>query len=117
MKKWGPETDVHVLYPKATAVTWWIMLYTENNEDQKLYNKLADCAKYFHPYAWTAETCQTMAYGFLRSTANQMSKESAQEMHGQFVAFDAFAAGAGPIAGCLAGTTSSNEVKALMQPV
>jgi len=99
VKQWGPEIHVYFLYPNATAATWWIMLYTENDEDQKLYNKLADCAKYFHPYVWTAETCQTMALGFLRSTANQMSKEGIQEMHRQLVAFDAFAAGAGPIAG------------------
>ena len=75
------------------------MLYNENNEDQKLFNKLADCAKYFHPYVWTAETRQTMAFGFLRSTANQMEKEGVQEMIRQFDAFDAVAAGAGPIDG------------------
>ena len=99
VKQWGPETAGYVDYTNATAATFWIMLYTENNEDQKLYNKLAECAKYFHAYVWTAETCQTVAFGFLRSTAYQMEKEGVQEMHRQFVAFDAFAAGAGPIAG------------------
>ena len=99
VKQWGRETEIYVLFPNATAATFWIMFYTENNQDQKLYNKLADCAEYFHPYVWTAETCQKMAYRLLRWTARQMSKEGAQEMHRQIDAFDAFAAGAGPIAG------------------
>ena len=99
VKQWGAELALYVDYRNATAATFWIMLYTENNEDQKLFSKLADCAKYFHPHVWTAETCQTMAFGFLRSTAKQMDKEGVQDMIRQFDVFDVVAAGAGPIDG------------------
>jgi len=99
VKQWGREIEAYDSYPNATAATFWIYLYAENNTDQKLYDNLAFCAKYFHPYVWTAETCQTMAFRFLRLTANQMTKEGFQEMQRQMVAFDAFAAGAGPIDG------------------
>jgi len=96
---WGREIEVYDSYRNATAASYWIYLYAENNTDQELYDNLAFCAKYFHPYVWTAETCQTMAFRFLRLTANQMTKEGFQEMQRQMVAFDAFAAGAGPIDG------------------
>jgi len=93
VKQWGREIEAYDSYPNATAATFWIYLYAENNTDQKLYDNLALCAKYFHPYVWTAETCQTMAFRFLRSTANQMTKEGVQEMQRQFVAFDALRRG------------------------
>jgi len=96
---WGREIEVYDSYRNATAASYWIYLYAENNTDQELYDNLAFCAKYYHPYVWTAETCQTMAFRFLRLTANQMTKEGFQEMQRQMVAFDAFAAGAGPIDG------------------
>jgi len=88
VQQWGSVTAGYGGFTNATAATFWIMLYTENNGDQKLYSKLADCAQYFHPYVWTAETCQTMAIGFLRSTAQEMETEGVQEMNRQFDAMD-----------------------------
>ena len=90
---------IHALFSNVTPAKWWIMIYSENRTDEQLYSKLAKRAKYFHPYVWTAKTCQTMAEGFLHSTAHQMSEEGVQDMCEQLAAFRTFSYGAGPIDG------------------
>ena len=86
-------------FSNVTPAKWWIMIYSENRAGEQLYSKLAKRAKYFHPYVWTAKTCQTMAEGFLHSTAHQMSEEGVQDMCEQLAAFRTFSYGAGPIDG------------------
>ena len=91
--------DIVTLFPTATPSTWWIMLYSEDRADKKLYSSLALCAKFFHPYVWRARACQKVARGLLLVTARQTSMQGCQDTREQLAACDAYARGTGRIDG------------------
>jgi len=102
VRQWNFDPDLKFVcarFANVTAATWWILLHSENHTDEKLYDKLLDCAKYFHPHVWKEKTYQRNAVAFLRVVGNEMSTEGMQRMLEQFRAFYDYAAGAGPIAG------------------
>ena len=101
-KQWNFKPPMEVLnniYPEATPATWWILLYADNKMDKQLYSKLAECAQDFHPFVWKEETTRAWAVSFLRAVKGEMKEEALEWMRGQYAAYDAYAAGAGPVAG------------------
>ena len=102
VKQWNFKPTMKKVYkiaPGATPVTWWIYLEAENNKDQELYAKLAECVKDFHPYVWNTETTEEWAVAFMRAVKDEMTKESLQWMREQVEAYGDYAGGAGPIDG------------------
>ena len=99
VKQWDEEDPLTQVAPGATPVTWWIYLNADNNMDKMLYSKLAECAQDFHPFVWNEETTRAWAVAFLQAVKDEMVQESVQWLHKQQQAYDAYAAGAGPVAG------------------
>jgi hypothetical protein len=99
VKKWDEEDPLTQVAPGATPATWWIYLNADNNMDKMLYSKLAECAQDFHPFVWNEETTRAWAVAFLQAVKDEMIQESVQWLHKQQQAYDAYTAGAGPIAG------------------
>jgi hypothetical protein len=99
VKKWDEEDPLTQVAPGATPATWWIYLNADNNKDKELYAKLAICAQDFHPFVWNEETTRAWAVAFLRAVKAEMKEEALEWMRGQYQAYDAYAAGAGPVAG------------------
>ena len=103
VKKWGEEDpsteELNKMAPGATQATWWIYLNAENNKDQELYAKLAECAEDFRPFVWNEETTQAWAVAFLQVVKGEVTEEQGKWLNAQYEAFDAYAAGAGPVAG------------------
>ena len=99
VKQWDEEDPTMEVAPGATPATWWIYLNADNNMDKTLYAKLAICAQDFHPFVWNEETTRDRAVAFLQAVKDEMIVESAQWMRGQCRAYDAYVAGAGPVAG------------------
>ena len=100
--KWGfYPTMEKVLrhWPRATPATWWIMLEVDNNSDGVLFNKLAACAQHFHPYVLNEEHCEKFALALLQLVRDEMLEYAAERYRQQQEAYDAYAAGAGPIMG------------------
>ncbi len=94
-----PIEVTNSLAPGATPATWWIYLNAENNKDKELYAKLAECVQDFHPFVWNEETTRAWAGGFLQAVQDEMTEELGQWLYKQQQAYDAYAAGAGPVAG------------------
>ena len=99
VKKWDEEDPPTQVAPGATPVTWWIYLNAENRTYKLLYSKLATCVQDFHPFVWSDETTRAWAVAFLRAVKEKMKQEAKDWIRGQFHAYDAYAAGAGPVAG------------------
>ena len=99
VKKWDEEDPLTQVAPGATPATWWIYLNADNNMDKMLYSKLAECAQDFHPFVWNEETTRAWAVAFLQAVKVEMTEESVQWLHKQQQVYDAYTAGAGPIAG------------------
>ena len=99
VKKWHDDVPPKEVAPGATPATWWIYLNADNNMDKMLYSKLAECAQDFHPFVWNEETTRAWAVAFLQAVKVEMTEESVQWLHKQQQAYDAYTAGAGPIAG------------------
>ena len=60
---------------------------------------MAECAEDFRPFVWNEETTHVWAVAFLQAVKDEMIQESVQWLHKQQQAYDAYTAGAGPIAG------------------
>ena len=103
VNKWDEEDPgmegVKNMAPGATPATWWIYLNADNNKDKELYAKLAECAQDFRPFVWNEETTRDWAVAFLKAVEDEMTKEQGKWLHAQYQAYDAYAAGAGPVAG------------------
>ena len=103
VKKWDEEDpsteELNNLAPGATPATWWIYLNSDNNKDKELYAKLAECAEDFRPFVWNEETTHVWAVAFLQAVKDEMTEEQGKWLHQQQQAYDAYAAGAGPVAG------------------
>ena len=103
VKKWDkddpPIEFINKMAPGATPATWWIYLNADNNKDKELYAKLAICAQDFHPFVWNEETTRAWAVAFLQAVQDEMTEELGQWLRAQYQAYDAYAAGAGPVAG------------------
>ena len=99
---WGfsPTLEkVRMVWPKATPTTWWLLMQSDNNLDAMLFDRLADCAKYFHPYVMTKKHCKKFARGSLAFVRDEMVVCNNSLFSQQAAAYDAVAAGAGPILG------------------
>ena len=102
VRRWRWDTDwesIVTMFPTATPSTFWIMTYSENSQEEKLYSRLAHCAKFFHPYVWTPTTRQRIARGLLKMVALNMAQEGAQEMSENLAAYAGYASHAGRIDG------------------
>ena len=103
VNKWDeqdPSTEeLNNMAPGATPATWWIYLNADNNKDKELYAKLAECAEDFHPFMWNEETTRAWAVAFLQAVKDEMTEEQGKWLLAQNQAYDAYAAGAGPVAG------------------
>ena len=102
VKQWNFKPNMEAInniYPEATPATWWILMYADNKTDKQLYSKLAECAQDFHPFVWNEETTRAWAVSFLRAVKAEMKKEKLEWMREEYAAYDAYAAGAGPVAG------------------
>ena len=100
--QWGfsPTLEkVRMVWPKATPTTWWLLMQSDNKFDAMLFDRLADCAKYFHPYVMTKKHCKKFALGSLAFVRDEMRVCNNSLFGQQASAYDAFAAGAGPIMG------------------
>ena len=99
VNKWDEEDPPMEVAPGATPATWWIYLNSDNNKDKELYAKLAKCAEDFRPFVWNEETTHVWAVAFLQAIKKEVTKEQGKWLHQQQQAYDAYAAGAGPVAG------------------
>ena len=102
VKQWNFEPNMEAInniYPEATPATWWIFMYADNKTDKQLYSKLAECAQDFHPFVWSEVTTRAWAVSFLRAVKGEMKKEKLEWMREEYAAYDAYAAGGGPVAG------------------
>ena len=91
--------QVRIRWPRAVPTTWWLLLQTDNKLDALLFDKLATCAKHFHPYVFDEEHCKKFALAFLLLVRDEMRNYNVEEFRRQSEVYDAFAAGAGPIMG------------------
>ena len=103
VNKWDEEDPgmegVKNMAPGATPATWWIYLNADNKKDKELYAKLAECAQDFRPFVWNEETTRGWAVAFLKAVEDEMTEEAGKWLRAQYQAYDAYAAGAGPVAG------------------
>ena len=74
-------------------------MQTDNDLDAMLFDKLATCEEHFHPYVLDEEHCKKFALAFLRLVRDEMRDYNVELFHQQAEAYDAFAAGAGPVVG------------------
>ena len=91
--------DVRIRWPNATPTTWWLLMQSDNDLDAMLFDKLAICAEYFHPYVLDEEHCIKFARGSLALVRDEMQEYSVELFGQNEAAYDAYAAGAGPIMG------------------
>ena len=91
--------EMRLTWPRATPTTWWLLLQTDNDLDAMLFDKLATCEEHFHPYVLDEEHCKKFALAFLRLVRDEMRDYNVELFRQQADAYDAFAAGAGPILG------------------
>ena len=102
VKHWNfkpPMWQIYNICPEATPATWWILLCADNKKDKQLYSKLAICAENFHPFVWNEVTTRAWSAVFLRAVKAEMTAEAKEWLREQYRAYDAYAAGAGPVAG------------------
>ena len=100
--QWGfnPSLEkVRMKWPSATPTTWWLLMQSDNNLDAMLFDRLADCAKHFHPYVMVKKHCKKFALGSLALVRDEMREYNKELFRQQADTYDAFAAGAGPIMG------------------
>jgi hypothetical protein len=102
VKHWNfqpPMWHIYNICPEATPASWWILLCADNKKDKQLCSKLAICAENFHPFVWNEVTTRAWSAVFLQAVKAEMTAEAKEWLREQYRAYDAYAAGAGPVAG------------------